>query len=223
MRCTEKPPRGQLRRSEAKARRPKAAFTLFLFQQKKKPCRRRGPKEACPETRSPYLMKPLKSPRKPARKTTPKGQIRLPRKPKLVGLRMDTSVRAYLASIGKKGGQANTPAKAAAARLNGLKGGRPRKSPLSGRQSARKAVSLSLPSPAPKTRRKVVSAPAEIRPASKGASEAQADLLAGLTVPKARQLLERAQVALRRGLPPDQRAHASRTAAQLRKWLADRR
>jgi len=36
-------------------------------------------------------------------------------------------VGAYLASIGRKGGKTTTPAKAAAARKNGKKGGRPRK------------------------------------------------------------------------------------------------
>jgi hypothetical protein len=39
------------------------------------------------------------------------------------------SVKRYLASIGTKGGKAKSEAKAAAAKANGAKGGRPRKSP----------------------------------------------------------------------------------------------
>jgi len=40
---------------------------------------------------------------------------------------MNKSVTLYLASIGKKGGLVKSPAKSAAARANGLKGGRPKK------------------------------------------------------------------------------------------------
>jgi len=40
---------------------------------------------------------------------------------------MDSAVRRYLSKIGAKGGQAKSAAKAAAARKNGAKGGRPRK------------------------------------------------------------------------------------------------
>jgi hypothetical protein len=40
---------------------------------------------------------------------------------------MDKAVQKYLARIGKKGGEATTEAKAAAARKNGKLGGRPRK------------------------------------------------------------------------------------------------
>jgi general stress protein YciG len=37
------------------------------------------------------------------------------------------AVQKYLAEIGRKGGSASTPAKSEAARLNGKKGGRPKK------------------------------------------------------------------------------------------------
>jgi len=40
---------------------------------------------------------------------------------------MNNAVKKYLAEIGKKGGSATSAAKAAAARKNGKKGGRPRK------------------------------------------------------------------------------------------------
>jgi len=40
---------------------------------------------------------------------------------------MNDAVKKYLAKIGKKGGSATSKAKAEAARLNGKKGGRPRK------------------------------------------------------------------------------------------------
>jgi general stress protein YciG len=36
-------------------------------------------------------------------------------------------VRDYLATIGRKGGEATTPAKQAASRANGKRGGRPKK------------------------------------------------------------------------------------------------
>ncbi len=41
--------------------------------------------------------------------------------------RTPKAVAAYLSKIGKKGGEATTPAKQAAARANGAKGGRPKK------------------------------------------------------------------------------------------------
>jgi hypothetical protein len=40
---------------------------------------------------------------------------------------MDSAVKRYLTKIGTKGGQAKSAAKAAAARKNGAKGGRPKK------------------------------------------------------------------------------------------------
>jgi predicted butyrate kinase (DUF1464 family) len=40
---------------------------------------------------------------------------------------MKSQITKYLATIGRKGGKAKTPAKAAAVRANGCKGGRPRK------------------------------------------------------------------------------------------------
>jgi hypothetical protein len=42
--------------------------------------------------------------------------------------RTPKAVAAYLAKIGKKGGAATTPAKQAASRRNGKKGGRPKNS-----------------------------------------------------------------------------------------------
>jgi hypothetical protein len=41
------------------------------------------------------------------------------------------AVAAYLAKIGKKGGEAKTPEKQAASRENGKKGGRPKKKSVS--------------------------------------------------------------------------------------------
>lgn len=40
---------------------------------------------------------------------------------------MEKSVTAYLSDIGRRGGMVKSAAKSAAARANGLKGGRPRK------------------------------------------------------------------------------------------------
>jgi hypothetical protein len=40
---------------------------------------------------------------------------------------MNLEIRKYLARLGRKGGKASTEAKAEAARLNGKKGGRPKK------------------------------------------------------------------------------------------------
>jgi hypothetical protein len=41
---------------------------------------------------------------------------------------MNKAIQQYLAALGKKGGQSTSAAKAEAARLNGAKGGRPKKS-----------------------------------------------------------------------------------------------
>jgi hypothetical protein len=46
--------------------------------------------------------------------------------------------KAWMAELGRKGGQASTPAKARAARENGKKGGRPRKNPPKSSKSAAK-------------------------------------------------------------------------------------
>jgi hypothetical protein len=46
--------------------------------------------------------------------------------------------KAWMAELGRKGGQVSTPAKAKAARENGKKGGRPRKNPPKSSKSAAK-------------------------------------------------------------------------------------
>jgi|HubBroStandDraft_1064217.scaffolds.fasta_scaffold25152_7 hypothetical protein len=47
---------------------------------------------------------------------------------KHVSILQHKAVKEYLAALGKKGGQSTSTAKAEVARLNGAKGGRPKKS-----------------------------------------------------------------------------------------------
>lgn len=42
-------------------------------------------------------------------------------------MKVSKEVREFLSAAGKKGGSVKTPAKVAASKLNGLKGGRPKK------------------------------------------------------------------------------------------------
>jgi hypothetical protein len=57
---------------------------------------------------------------------------------------MNSSIAKYLAEIGKRGGEVSSPEKAAAARENGKKGGRPPIETLTERQRNRRARNLGL-------------------------------------------------------------------------------